>query len=37
MMSAQRTWRKLDRRNRLPEIIQGIEFRDGRRHLHTAA
>lgn len=37
MMSAQRKWRKLDGRNRLPEIIQGIEFRDGLRQLQTAA
>jgi transposase-like protein len=37
MMSAQKKWRKLDGRNRLPEIIQGIEFRDGLRHLQTAA
>jgi len=37
MMSAQKKWRKLDGQNRLPEIIQGIEFRDGLRHLQTAA
>ncbi len=37
MMSAQKKWRKLDGQNRLPEIIQGIEFRDGIRHLQTAA
>ena len=29
MMSAQKKWRKLDGRNRLPEIIQGVQFRDG--------
>ena len=37
MMSAQGKWRKLDGQNRLPEIIQGIEFRDGLRHLQVAA
>jgi len=37
MISAQKKWRKLDGQNRLPEIIQGIEFRDGIRHLQTAA
>ncbi|WP_339637131.1 IS256 family transposase [uncultured Hyphomonas sp.] len=37
MVSAQKKWRKLDGQNRLPEIVQGIEFRDGIRHLQTAA
>jgi putative transposase len=37
MMSAQGKWRKLDGRNRLPEIIRGVEFRDGLRHLQPAA
>jgi putative transposase len=37
MMSAQKKWRKLDGPNRLPEIIQGIEFRDGIRQLQAAA
>ena len=37
MMSAQKKWRELDGQNRLPEIIQGIEFRDGIRQLQTAA
>jgi len=37
MMSAQKKWRKLDGQNRLPEIIQGIKFRDGIRQLQTAA
>jgi transposase-like protein len=37
MMSAQKKWRKLDGRNRLPEIIQGVEFRDGLRQLQPAA
>ena len=37
MMSAQGKWRKLDGQNRLPEIIQGVEFRDGLRQLQAAA
>ena len=37
MMSAKKKWRKLDGQNRLPEIIQGIKFRDGIRQLQTAA
>ncbi len=37
MIAAQGKWRKLDGRNRLPEIIKGIEFRDGLRQLQTAA
>ena len=37
MMSAQGKWRKLDGRNRLPEIIDGVEFRDGLRHVQIAA
>ena len=37
MMSAQKKWRKLDGQNRLPKIIQGIEFRDGIRQLQAAA
>ncbi len=37
MMSAQKKWRKLDGRNRLPEVISGVEFRDGIRHLQSAA
>jgi hypothetical protein len=32
MMSAKKKWRKLDGQNRLPEIIQGVEFRDGIKH-----
>ncbi|MCF7702398.1 hypothetical protein [Loktanella sp. M215] len=36
-MSSQRKWRKLDGQNRLPEIVQGVEFRDGLRRLQTAA
>lgn len=37
MMSAQARWRKLDGRNRLPEVISGVDFRDGVRQLHAAA
>jgi transposase-like protein len=37
MIAAQGKWRKLDGRNRLPDIIQGVEFRDGLRQLQTAA
>ena len=37
MMSAQNKWRKLDGQNRLPEIIQGVEFRDGLRQRQAAA
>ena len=29
MLSAKKKWRKLDGQNRLPEIIQGVEFRNG--------
>ena len=35
--SAQKKWRKLDGQNRLPEIIQRVEFRDGIRQLQNAA
>ncbi|MFC0199399.1 hypothetical protein [Paracoccus rhizosphaerae] len=37
MMSAQGKWRKLGGQNRLPQIIQGVEFRDGLRQLQAAA
>ena len=37
MMSAQAKWRKLDGRSRLPEVIRGVEFRDGVRQLQAAA
>ena len=37
MMSAQKKWRMLDGRNRLPDVISGVEFRDGVRHLQAAA
>jgi transposase-like protein len=37
MLSAKKKWRKLDGQNRLPEIIQGVEFRDGIKHEIKAA
>jgi len=37
MMSAQAKWRKLDGRNRMPELIGGVEFRDGLAQLQAAA
>ena len=37
MMSAQSKWRKLDGRNRMPELIEGIVFRDGVVQLQAAA
>ena len=37
MLSAKKKWRKLDGQNRLPEIIEGIEFRDGIKHESKAA
>lgn len=37
MMSAQSKWRKLDGANRMPEIIEGIAFKDGIKQLQNAA
>ena len=37
MMSAQVKWRKLDGANRLPEVVQGIAFKDGIKQLQAAA
>ena len=37
MLSAKKKWRKLDGQNRLPEIIEGVEFRDGIKHETKAA
>ena len=37
MLSAKKKWRKRDGQNRLPEIIQGVEFRDGIKHEIKAA
>ncbi len=36
-MSAQSKWRKLDGANRMPEIVQGIAFKDGIKQIQTAA
>jgi putative transposase len=36
MMLAQTKWRKLDGANRMPEIIRGIEFKDGIKQLQNA-
>jgi hypothetical protein len=35
--SAQAKWRKLDGANRLPEIVQGVDFKDGIKQLQAAA
>lgn len=37
MIAAHGKWRKPDGRNRLSEIIEGPEFRDGLRQLQTLA
>ena len=37
MMSAKRNWRKLSGSNRLPEVIEGVVFRDGIRQIQAAA
>ena len=37
VLSAMKRWRKLDAHNRLPEIILGVEFRDGIKHEIKAA
>lgn len=37
MLSAQSKWRKRDGANRMPEIIDGIEFKDRIKHLQNAA
>ena len=37
MMSAQVKWRKLDGANRLPEVVRGVEFKDGIKQLQAAA
>lgn len=37
MMSAQAKWRKLDGANRLPQIIQRIEFKEGIKQFQKAA
>ena len=37
MMSARKKWRKISGLNRLPEVIQGVEFKDGIRQIQTTA
>jgi transposase-like protein len=37
MLSAKKKWRKISGRNRLPEIIQGVVFKDGIKQSQTAA
>jgi len=37
MMSAQKKWRKISGPNRLPEVIQGVEFKDGIKQVQIAA
>jgi hypothetical protein len=37
MMSARTKWRKLDGANRMTEIIEGVEFKDGIKQLQNAA
>jgi putative transposase len=37
MMSAKKKWRKLSSTNRLPEVIQGVEFKDEIKQLQSAA
>ena len=37
MMSAKKKWRKLSGTNRLPEVIQGVELKDGIKQLQNAA
>ena len=37
MISAQTKWRKLDGAIRMPQIIEGIEFKDGIKQLQNAA
>ena len=37
MMSARKKWRKISGPNRLPELIQGVEFKDGIKQVQIAA
>ncbi|MDY6816973.1 MAG: IS256 family transposase [Pseudomonadota bacterium] len=37
MMSARKKWRKISGPNRLPEVIQGVEFKDGIKQVQIAA
>jgi len=36
MMSARKKWRNISGPNRLPKVIQGVEFKDGIKQLQTA-
>ena len=37
IMSAKKKWRKINGSNRLPEVIQGVVFKDGVKQLQAAA
>ena len=37
MMSAKKKWRKISGPNRLPEVVQGVVFKDGIKQLQAAA
>jgi putative transposase len=37
IMSAKNKWRKISGENRLPKVIQGVEFKDGIKQLQNAA
>jgi hypothetical protein len=37
MMSTKKKWRKLSGTNRLSEVIQGVEFKDGIKQLQKTA
>ncbi len=37
MMSAKKKWRKISGPSRLPEVIQGVEFKDGIKQIKIAA
>ena len=37
MMSAQKKWRKISGSNRLPEVMQGVEFKDGIKQIQIVA
>ncbi len=37
IQAAQKSWRKLDRQNQLPKIIEGIKFTDGIETVHDHA
>ncbi len=37
MMSAKRKWNRISGPNRLPEVIEGVVFKDGIRQIQAAA